>query len=1369
MGVLDDIRAIAQQRDNYDPGLTGTAIAPARSTFATIPSRPPVRPSKPRNGGQGTLTPAEIARYRELAAQRQAKYSTPMAPLPPDTGGEGSSPLDSLGSAVGGAFMGALDLADKGRQVYQGVAGEVGDMVAGIVDATGLDDTVFGEAAELGGNVLLGNYAQLRGLRDPETGERDKSFDFDQLSGSGMGQGFLGRVDWDDDLPGVVRAPIGVAGDLATDPLTYLTAGTAGVVKGGAGAAARTIPAARKVLAQRAASVSDDVIREVGKDVVDDVVRNVGKRGRGALTDRAVARSSYTVDDLAKMGLQDDFKYNVGFGSARVNVAGSGRAAQTSENLKGAIKAWTGGGEAGAKLRRMFNTGLEAKLTTAVLQGSADAPTAARGLAVLGQAKGTANRWAAETMHEAAEIVKKMDPDDARVVTRMLETGVYDGSDAGIRAANLAAFFKKAGLSLQEAGVDLPFLRDGYAPHRATDEAMRAAKGGDDSVKRALGIDPAKEEAFQKARVEGGGTIEEINARWRADGHDFDLLETDIRKTTEQYVIEGQQALLRHGLVGDEARRMGLVDDLGKAIDGEAVEAAIKEQTDKNLAAMSDAARARAKALSTGRKQLKKSRVGLKKRVKAGEVKVTAAKREVDRLTAIHATAQRKLESLEAAAEGLRVQLQKASATEKRKLTRRLNDLDGRRPALQRNLTTAKTKLTKRQGEYNELRSNVVGARTELETHDSIIRALSEERAKMNSQAVTRSAVDAEDKALKAEAAVAKQREEFVNPKWDDVESATRTKAWATADQTQLEHRTAQAIGRIDDWMQSVADLPSRKGSEGVVAYAAGLSDQMTVLKKLLNENPSKSTINKVLRLEAQAVDADIAALTASTAQRKIERAVTPDIDGQIAALTDPKFEAMVRDQTKDGFELIAREFGESAQINSFYSDALRTLDDINFGDLSKGVERYLKAQNWWKGMALASPGFLVRNFMGGLFNMYLDNIPLDFARQFSRYHKRIMDDGLESADDWARKTFGVEDAARMNEAATVAAATGDGQAASEYAGKILGSANKKLNIFSPQHTIQHSFRMRSAAIESGLRGGHAYGVLKQGGDYAEALSRVQKFHFNYNDLGKFDEAAKMVSPFWTFFSRNLALQMQVYAKAPNKITRTYYNWKRNVEEGLGFDEDQEFTPWYMGRGGMQGMRTGLSLLGDDVGPVSITPDIPSVRFPGQMANMADSKGLDLAGQLNPILKIPIQGFTNHDQFLGNEYRNELTEFDGEGETSRNAPLLFNLPGVRNAINLLPGTEIIDDQLVIQDNVEAQLMQTNPYIQRGVGLMGDSSGNASSGPNAWSGFFGGLGRFNSPQSQDAGQYFENKKITDAAYAVQEEIKLRKLVREGKNG
>ena len=1389
MALFDDLRAIAQERDNYNPQMTEQKWAAAGDPTLGMRRGPAVRRSSNAPGGPSKrLNASDMAYYRGLAEKRRAAIQQASISKSQEPAGEGSSALGSIGNFVLGASMAPLKAIDQGRQLYQGISGEVGDFVAGKVDDWGLDDKWYGDLAETGMNFAGANYFQMRGLRDvdPETGkrtgERDTSFDWGEITEGGMTDGFLGRVDWDDSLPGVVRAPLGIAGDIFTDPLTYATFGTAGVISAVArgGARAVAMPAARKVLAQRAAlKLGDDaVVKAVGKETIDNVATNVGKYGRGALTRKGMKRGGYTADDLAKMGMQDNFQYTVGVGAnARTNIKFTGRAAELSENMKGAVKAWHAKTGLATKSRKLFNTEFESRMRTAILKGSPDAPTAARGLAVLGRATGDANVWSTKAMHDGAELLKKLDPDDAKIITQMIESGQFVG-DLGARAKTIAEFLKKSGDELQAAGVRFG-MRQGYVPHRATKEARYAARGGDEAVSKALGFDPSKREAFQNART-SNLSIDEINANWRKNtDYDYDLLETDVRVLTEEYIREGQEALLREGMTGDRAYSLGLVDDMGFALKNGQVEKAVAEQADEAMKGIAEGARQRAAALKVGRKSLQASRKDLSAQVKASSDKLAKASKAVASLTKRHAIAQQKLEALEATADGLRVQLKTASASEKRKLTKRLNELDGRRPEYKRNLQNARTRLTKRQGDYNELRSNVSGAKAELEQHDSIIRHLSEDRALMNKQAVTTDAVKAEAAVAKAEAAIKKQQEDFVNPRWDEVEAASQTKAWATADANQLNTRISMAIGRIDEWLDEVSALPLRGTNDGVREYAKQVTDQMRVLKKLLKENPDRSTLNDVLRLEAQAVEADMTAILAARTQRAIEKAVANPTDESLKALLEEQvgvlgnvnFQKMIMEQTKDGFERLAREGADDVQINKFYSEAISTLDQkLDFGDLNKWVDKYLGAQNWWKGQALASPGFLVRNGMGGMFNMYLDDIPVQYAIQFRRYEKRLLDDGYDAAQAWAKKKYNPTVAAQLDEAATVAAATGDGQAASEAAGKILGAPNKKLNILSSQHAAPAWSRRKSSHIESGLRGGHAFGVLAQGGDYAEALSRVEKFHFNYQNLGRGDEAAKLVSPFWTFFSRNLALQMQVYAKRPGKLTRSYYNTKRNIEEGFGFDEDTEFTPWYMGNGLMRGIRTGMSPLGENMGPMSLTPDIPSVRFPGQISEMADGLSEDpfgtIAGQLGPQVKLPYEMLANKSTFTGNDYRNSLTEWGPDGVKGRSAPGWIDQPGLRNVLNLLPGTEVVDDTLLMQDNTEAALVGMHPYMARLLGMSGGTSANPASGLNAGVGFLGGLARFNSPSAQQSSQYFEDKKARDEYEEALEAMALERMVRNG---
>jgi hypothetical protein len=99
-------------------------------------------------------------------------------------------------------------------------------------------------------------------------------------------------------------------------------------------------------------------------------------------------------------------------------------------------------------------------------------------------------------------------------------------------------------------------------------------------------------------------------------------------------------------------------------------------------------------------------------------------------------------------------------------------------------------------------------------------------------------------------------------------------------------------------------------------------------------------------------------------------------------------------------------------------------------------------------------------------------------------------------------------------------------------------------------------------------------------------------------------------------------------------------------------------------------------------------------------------------------------------------------------------------------LNLLPGTEIIDDTLLMQDNTEAALIGAHPYASRLLGMSGDSSANPASGWNARLGFGGGLGRFNSPSAQESAQYFEQKMDVEEYQKALEAAALERLVRNG---
>jgi len=315
-------------------------------------------------------------------------------------------------------------------------------------------------------------------------------------------------------------------------------------------------------------------------------------------------------------------------------------------------------------------------------------------------------------------------------------------------------------------------------------------------------------------------------------------------------------------------------------------------------------------------------------------------------------------------------------------------------------------------------------------------------------------------------------------------------------------------------------------------------------------------------------------------------------------------------------------------------------------------------------------------------------------------YHR----DGLDAARKWAKSykggKFSPKDLQDMDDALGAAAASGWGLTPQEVESTLIGSkrsVNPLKADFAPIERIRHL----SSRTEAVMRGAHAFDVLQRGGDVTNALARVEKFHFNYRDITSFDQAAKRVSPFWTFYSRNMALQADIWTRFPQKLNRSYFNLKRNME--LGTDEE-EVLPEYMRE--MGAIRTPFGE--DGGGKWYLTPDLPSLRFRQDFAQLTGTggEGLDplrLLSDTGPAVKTPVQLIANRNLFTNIPFKNRLHEYDADGNVvGREAPGMLQgeipftglqVPGagqaIQQAANLLPGTEMVDGRLLMQDNTQS--------------------------------------------------------------------------------
>lgn len=262
----------------------------------------------------------------------------------------------------------------------------------------------------------------------------------------------------------------------------------------------------------------------------------------------------------------------------------------------------------------------------------------------------------------------------------------------------------------------------------------------------------------------------------------------------------------------------------------------------------------------------------------------------------------------------------------------------------------------------------------------------------------------------------------------------------------------------------------------------------------------------------------------------------------------------------------------------------------------------YDKALSLWKAYAILTPGFHFRNSFGGFMNMYVDDVEL---RNVRRFFKAVRGKGP------------AEDRALVEQLRSQGIMTG-GQASHEVETELLGKG--RFNPGSQNNVAVQFSRGLGENVENFLRGAHAFDVLKKAERrgvaaetaMADAIDRVYKFHFNYDDLNDFEKTtARRVVPFWTWTSRNLPLQLEQMVRNPRAFKR-YLDVKRNVELGL---EDEDIVPSYFGEIG--GMQTPFKIGGSRV---YATPDLPFIQGVAKPIDPGQ-----LLSSVSPLLKTPAE------------------------------------------------------------------------------------------------------------------------------------------------
>ncbi len=402
----------------------------------------------------------------------------------------------------------------------------------------------------------------------------------------------------------------------------------------------------------------------------------------------------------------------------------------------------------------------------------------------------------------------------------------------------------------------------------------------------------------------------------------------------------------------------------------------------------------------------------------------------------------------------------------------------------------------------------------------------------------------------------------------------------------------------------------------------------MQVVREVLTESTSP-VAQTLAKIEAAGFAADAAAARARVASVTFEEMVN--------ALDSPKF---LTETMKDVVDTGMVKLGEAHQIPGWLNDALKVqgvLRDV------PGAKNFMgKAYNLWKGYAILRPGFQARNAYSATYNLYLDRGPGAIAQMKPmRKFLSIMDDGGPNFMEEATKVFGAAKAEKMRQATIAAYATGTGQAAGEFATSGMRRGGmENVNPLSKNNILLRANRDAGEYVERLIRSTHAFDVIASGGDVNMATRAVEKWHFNYTDLNNFDQYAKLVNPFWVFFSRNMALQAQTFTQVPAKLNRTYFNAQRNL--GYGQPEDTD-VPEYFKEAGAIRLPGGFPGSGGAENAVNyLFPDIPAVQAPGLFDQVTNPQDMRILGNVGPIPQIVGQHLAGQQLFSGIPFKGQV-------------------------------------------------------------------------------------------------------------------------------
>jgi hypothetical protein len=415
---------------------------------------------------------------------------------------------------------------------------------------------------------------------------------------------------------------------------------------------------------------------------------------------------------------------------------------------------------------------------------------------------------------------------------------------------------------------------------------------------------------------------------------------------------------------------------------------------------------------------------------------------------------------------------------------------------------------------------------------------------------------------------------------------------------------------------------------------------------------------------------------------------------------------------------LTTKQFQELLKDDSLMWGAWRIAGDQEFADqvtyallavqkmndrqqVNAFLKQFDRTHNWLKAQMVATPGFVTRNIMGGMFNMWTEDIPLSATLRTGKMIKKAYQEGsgdllagLRAMDQTPEVQFAIQ--------LVDMGAHGGGQAASmvehnlrltrkmEWIFGTKDGAAKgwriNLNPADAQFALYSGVRHANTYAEEMLRLATGIHAMKVGGSLDDAIDMIYRLHFNYGNLSSREsDWFKRLFPFYTWSRNNLPLQMTQMARNPRRYNRLL-SIKRNLEYGT---EEEGTVPSYFLE--PFGFRMPFSIAGSQVYSVPDLPFQDLLRFDPTGVGFVDAAQHILSAG-SPMIKVPLEYWGGKQFFKGIPYSGRYQQ----------VPVVWrNIPGLMPALSTIGWAEknnrgewkMTDQRIAVMDGLM-------PYIGR---------------------------------------------------------------------